>query len=132
MWVFTAWVAIIFGVSHSVTTRASRRLTQLPSVMLVVEKDATTPIQSRFLVVQARHHPFVNAITLLNELRNADGVNISTQTVHNSLWQSGLRSRRACIHISLTRHHKQTRLNWAQFRVNWTDNDWDHVLFTDE
>ena len=28
--------------------------------------------------------------------------------------------------------HKQARLNWAQDHVNWTDNDWAPVLFTDE
>ena len=92
----------------------------------------TTPIQDRFLVVQARRHPFVNATTLRNELRNAVGVNISTQKVHNSLQRSGLRSRRECIRIPLTRLHKQVRLNWTRDHVNWTDNDWDPVLFTDE
>ena len=38
-----------------------------------------------------------------------------------------LRSRRACIHIPLTRLHKQANLNGAQDHVNWTDNDWDPV-----
>ena len=70
--------------------------------------------------------------TLRNELRNAVGVNISTQTVHNSLRQSCLRSRRECIRIPLTRHHEHVRLNCTQDHVNWTDNNWDHVLFTDE
>ena len=75
-------------------------------------------------MVQTRRHPFVNVTTLRNELRTAVGINISTQTVHNSLRQSGLRSRRACIRIPLTRLHKQTRLNWTQDHVNWTDHDW--------
>ena len=92
----------------------------------------TTPIQDRCLVVQAIRHPFVNATTLRNELRNAVGVNISTQKVHNSLQRSGLRSRRECVRIPLTRLHKQVRLNWTRDHVNWTDNDWDPVLFTDE
>ena len=94
---------------------------------------ATTPTQDRFIVVQTRRrHPFVNVTTLRNELRTAVGVNISTQTVHNSIRQSGIQSRRACIRIPLTRLHKQTRLNWTQDHVNWTDHDWDPVLFTDE
>ena len=57
---------------------------------------------------------------------------ISTQTVCNCLRQSGLLPRRACIRIPLTRLHKEARLNWAQDQINWTDNDWDPVLFTDE
>ena len=88
--------------------------------------------QDRFLVVQARRHPFVNATSLRNELRTAVGVNISTQTVHNSLRQSGFRSRRACIRIPLPRLHKQARLNWTQDHLNWTDNDWDPEFFNDE
>ena len=91
------------------------------------QQRADTPIQNRFTVVQAIRHPFVNATTLRNELGNAVGVNISTQTVHNSLRQSGIRSRRECIRIPLTRLHKQARLNWAQYHVSWTDNDWDHI-----
>ena len=102
MWVFTAMVAIIFGVSQSVTTRAWNRFQTSGSAAQCHAGDrqrATTPIQNRFIVVQAIRHPFVNATTLRNELRNAVGVNISTQTVHNSLQQSGLRSRRECIRI---------------------------------
>ena len=83
-------------------------------------------------MVQTRRHPFVNATSLRNELRTAVGVNISTQTVPNSLRQSGLRSRGACIRIPLTRLHKQAHLNWTQDHVNWTDKHWDPVLFTDE
>ena len=135
MWVFTARVVIIFGVSQSVTPRAWNRLQTCGSATQCHadgRQRATTPIQDRFLVVQARRHPFVNATTLQNELRNAVVVNISTQKVHNSLQPSGLRSRRECIRIPLTRLHKQVRLNWTRDHVNWTDNDWDPVLFTEE
>ena len=93
---------------------------------------ATKSRQDRFLVVQARRHPFAKATTLRNELRTAVGVNISTQTVHNSLRQSGLRSRRACIRLPLPRLHKQARLNWTQDHLNWTDNDYDPEFFNDE
>ena len=87
---------------------------------------ATTTIQDRFLEVQARRHAFVNTTTLRSELRIDVGVNISTQTVHNRLRQSGLRSRREFFRIPLPRLHKQARLNWTEYHVNWTDNDWDN------
>ena len=134
MWVFTARVAIIFGVSQSVTPRAWNRLQMSGSAVQCHaggRQRPTTPIQDRFIVVRARCHPFVNATTLLNELRNAVGVNISTQKVHSSLQRSGRRSRRECIRIPLTQLHIQVRLNWTRDHVNWTDNDWDPVLFTD-
>ena len=96
------------------------------------KRDIATPRENRFLMVQARRHPFVNATTLGNEFRNAVDVNVSVQTFRNHIQQSGLRSRRACIRIPLTRFHKQARLFWAQDHVNFTDNDWDPALFTDE
>ena len=113
MLVITARVAIIFGVSQSVTTRAwnlfhtSGSATQCHAGG---QRRATTPIQNQFIVVQARRHPFENATTLQNELRNAVGVNISTHTGHNIHGQRGLRSRRECIRIPLTRRHKQAEL----------------------
>ena len=122
-------------IDQSVTPRAWNRLQTSGSATQCHaggRQRPTTPIQDRFLVVQASRRPFVNATTLRNELRNAVGVNISTQKVHNSLQRSGLRSRRECIRIPLTRLHKQVRLNWTQDHVNWTDNDWEPVLFTDE
>ena len=116
-------VANVFGVSQSVISRACNRFQTSGSATHRHDggrQRATTPRQDRFLVVQARRHPFVDATTLRNELRNAVGVNIFTQTV-NRLRQSGFRSRRACIRIPLTRLHKQARLNWAQDHVKWTE-----------
>ena len=135
MWVFTARVAIIFGVSQSVTPRAWNPLQTSGSATQCHaggRQRPTTPRQDQFLVVQARRHPFVNATTLRNESRNAVGVNISTQTVRISLQQSGLRSRKECIRTPLTRLLKQARLNWTRDHANWTDNDWDPILITDE
>ena len=110
----------------------------LPDVRLTTQRHvggrqrATTPREDRFIVVQDRRHLLVNATTLRNELRNTLGFNISTQTVHNRLRQSGLRSMRLCIRIPLTQLHQQARLDWVQDHVNLTDNDWDHALFTNK
>ena len=128
-------VANVFGVSHSVISRAWNRFQTYGSATqrhAGGRQRATTPREDRFLVVQARRHPFVNATTRRNEFRNAVGVNISTQIVHNRLHQGGVRSRKACIRSPLPRLHKQARLDWAQDHVNFTDNDWDPVLFTNE
>ena len=128
-------VAIIFRVSQSVTPRAWNHFQTSGSATQYHaggRQRATMPREDRFIVVQSRRHPFVNATTVRNDLRNAVGVNISTQTVHNSLQESGLRPRRECIRILLTRPHKQARPNCTQDHVSWTDNEWDSVLFTDE
>ena len=70
-------VANIFGVSQSVISRAWNRFQTSGSATQRHDggrQRATTPRQDRFLVVQARRHPFVDATTLRNELRNAVGV----------------------------------------------------------
>ena len=116
-------VANVFGVSQSVRSRAWNRFKTSGSATqrhAGGRQRATTPRQDRHLLVQARRHRFVNAIILRNELRNAVGVNMSTQTVRNRLRQSGLRSRRSRIRVPLTRLHKQVRLNWTQDHVNST------------
>ena len=128
-------VANVFGVSQRGLTRAWNRFQTYSSATqrhAGGPQRATTPREDRVLVVQARRHPFVKATTLRNEFGDAVGVNISTQTIRNSLRQSGLRSRKACIRISLTRLHKQSRLDWAQYHSNFIGNDCDPVLFTDE
>ena len=86
-------VANVFGVSQSVISRAWNRFQTSGSATQHHDggrQRVSTPRQDGFLVVQAKRHPFVNATTLRNELRNAVGVNISTQTVRNRLRQSGL------------------------------------------
>ena len=48
------------------------------------------------------------------------------------LHEGGLRSRRPCIRIPLTRNHRRVRYEWAMHHVRWTLGDWRPVLFTDE
>lgn len=86
----------------------------------------------RFLLIQARRNRFATATQLRSDLINATGVNVSTQSVRNRLHENGLRSQRACIRIPLTRNHRQARLNWARQHANWTIQNWQPVLFTDE
>lgn len=93
---------------------------------------ATTQRQDHFIALQTRRHPFSTATTLRNDLLNASGTNVSTQTIRNRLHAAGLHSRRACVRIPLNARHKRDRLEFAQVHLTWTHNDWASVLFTDE
>ena len=92
----------------------------------------TTRREDRFLVIQARREPFLNATQLQNQLHRASGTRISTETVRRRLHEVGLRSRAPAIRIPLTRQHRQRRGTWARQHVTWTIGDWTPVLFTDE
>ena len=93
---------------------------------------STTRAQYQFITLQARYHWSNNATTLRSELQNATGVRLSTQTIRNRLHEAGLRSWRPAIHIPLTWHHVQERLEWARDHVTWALNDWTPISFTDE
>ena len=96
-------VANVFGESQSAISRTWNRFQTYGSATQRHSgrrQRATTPREDRFLIIQARRHPFVNATTLRNEFRNAVGVNISTQTVRNCLRQSGLRSRAHTVNLN--------------------------------
>ena len=95
---------------------------------------ATTQAQDRFIVVQARRHRFMNATGLQNDLQNASGVRVSTQTIRNRLHSVDMRTRRPAIRIPLMHNHNyiQARLQWAQHHITWSLNDWTPVLFTEE
>ena len=74
----------MFGVSHSVISRAWNRFQMSGSATqhhAGGRQRASTPREDRFLVLQARHHPFMDATATRNELRNAVGAKMSTQTV---------------------------------------------------
>lgn len=123
------------GVDHTVVTRAWRRYQQFGTPVSRHgggRERATSAADDRFLVIQARRHRFSTASTLRSDLLNATGVNVSTQTIRTRLHEAGLRSRRPCIRIPLTRTHTQARLDWAMDHVGWTRQDWRPVLFTDE
>ena len=80
----------------------------------------TTAAQDRFLIIQIRRGRFATLMHLRNDLVNASGVNVCTQTVRRRLYEGYLRSRRPCIRIPLTRRHRQARLEWARENFRWT------------
>lgn len=128
-------VANALNVSQSVVNRAWNRHQTFGTAVHRHgggRQRSTTQRQDHFLTLQARRHPFWTATTLRNDLHNASGVSVSTQTIRNRLHTAGLNSRRPCVRIPLTVRHRRDRLDWAHDHVTWTHNDWAPVLFTDE
>ena len=117
-----------FNVSQSVICRMWNRFQTLGRVSRRYgggRQRVTTLRQDRFLVIQARRHRFRNATTLRNDLQNASGTRVSTQTARNCLHDAGLRARRPAIRVPLTRRHIQERLDFAHLHLHWTIADWE-------
>ena len=76
-------VAAAVGTAQSVISRAWRRYRRSGSVRRGHgggRQRATTPAQDRFLTIQARRNRFLPAVSLRNNLQNATGVRVCTQT----------------------------------------------------
>ncbi|GFV02791.1 transposable element Tc1 transposase [Trichonephila clavipes] len=57
---------------------------------------------------------------------------ISRKTVARRLRGGGLYARRPVVCVPLTRQHRTARLQWCREHHNWTEQDWECVLFSDE
>ncbi|GFW19303.1 transposable element Tcb2 transposase [Trichonephila clavipes] len=69
---------------------------------------ATTPNEDRYLVLTARRHQNMNA-KLLQHLRLATGITVSTQTVRNRLHGVRLYARRPMVCVILTSRYRHDR-----------------------
>ncbi|GFX81525.1 transposable element Tcb2 transposase [Trichonephila clavipes] len=90
---------------------------------------ATTPNESRYLVLTARRHRNINATLLQQHLRSATGTTVSTQTVRNRLHGLGLYTHRPMVCVRLTSRHRLDRREWVTEHVNWRRNEWSNLLF---
>jgi len=52
--------------------------------------------------------------------------------VYRRLAERGLYARRLEVCVPLTQFHKRARLSWSPEHQSWTEQDWLHVLFSNE
>ena len=57
---------------------------------------------------------------------------VSRSTTYRRLRDMGYRSRIAATKPLLNKKQKEKRLKWAREHQDWTAEDWDHVIFSDE
>lgn len=93
---------------------------------------ATQPVHDRFIRLQAVRNPNVTASQLRSELQNVHDITVTAQTIRNRLHENTLHSRRPIRVPVLSRGNRTTRLRWAEEHQNWQEQDWAHILFTDE
>jgi transposase len=128
-------VARFFNVSPSVINRALQRLRISGSVDFRHgggRQRHTTPAQTQYVRLLARRNPTHNASRINNAFRAATGVVISSRTVVRRLHEYNLRARRRAKCPLLTRTQRAARRAWAQEHMNWTLEEWQNCLFTDE
>ena len=75
---------------------------------------------------------FLTATATASVTPGAHNPRISAQTVRNRLAENNLRARRPYVGTVLTYRHCRDRLQWADRDINWTRQDWQTVVFSDE
>lgn len=93
---------------------------------------ATTASEDRFLSLSARRNREATTRDLVLDLQAATGTRISRSTAARRLNEVGLYARKPMVCVPLTPASKGARLNWCRRHVQWSQEDWARVLFTDE
>lgn len=95
-------------------------------------KRCTKPEDDRYLVLTVKRQREMTANQLSNELFAASGTRVSRRTVRRRLNECGLYARRPMVCVPLTSSHRKARLTWCREHQAWTQDEWAHVLFSDE
>lgn len=92
----------------------------------------TSARDDRFIIMAVLRNRFLTAVEIRRRLQAARGVIVSERTVRRRMAERDLRAQRPARGPELERHHRIARLRFAREHVNWTNEQWSKVLFTDE
>lgn len=93
---------------------------------------ATTARDDRFLVNLVLRNRHSTAPMARNRLAEVRGNNVSDRTVRRRLKEAGLGSFKPATGPELLAQHRVARLQFARQHVDWTEQQWGNVLFSDE
>ncbi|GFT74778.1 transposable element Tcb2 transposase [Trichonephila clavipes] len=121
-------VAAEFGIAHSIVSRLWRQFQTTGTAIWVFSSGrprGTTPVDDRYIVLQARRNRRQTAGEIARHTTQATGRPISRFTVARSLHGGGLFARRPVRCVPLTPAHRRRRSLWCREHRNWRDNEWD-------
>ncbi|GFT68318.1 transposable element Tcb2 transposase [Trichonephila clavipes] len=128
-------VAAEFGIAHSIVSQLWRQFQTTGTAIRGFSSGrprGTTPVDDRYIVLQARRNRRQTAGEIARHTTQATGRPISRFTVARRLHGGGLFARRPVRCVHLTPAHRRRRSLWCREHQNWRDNEWGRVLFTDE
>ena len=92
----------------------------------------TTPAQGPYILNQHLRNRFLTVTATVSVTPGTHNPRISAQTVRNRLAENNLCACRPYVGTVLTDRHRRDRLQWADRHINWTRQDWQTILFSDE
>ena len=93
---------------------------------------ATSNRDDRLMVRMSLNNRRLTAPDITKSLSNDYGVDVTTHTVQNRLMEAGLYGRVARRKPLISDKNMTARLTWAREHVNWSDQQWESVLWSDE
>ena len=88
--------------------------------------------QDRALIRFSLSNRHLTSSDLCQEWYQSTGVEVSTSTIRKSLLRNGLRGCKAKKKPKVSEKQRKARIAWAKEHLNWTSEDWDKVIFSDE
>jgi len=85
----------------------------------------------RHLERTIRRDPFQTLDTITGQLRMM-GKNVSRSTTRKWIRKLGFKYYKPAVKPKLTEEHKKNRLKWAQLHINWSNEQWRQVIWSDE
>jgi len=73
-----------------------------------------------------------NAPKIARKFREETGKDVSHDTIARALKEAGFKAERKKKKPMLIERHKKERKEWAFAHKDWSDADWEHVIWSDE
>ncbi|CAK9796081.1 Transposable element Tc1 transposase [Anthophora plagiata] len=68
----------------------------------------------------------------INNIIRTSGVQVCDRTIRKKLYENGLRARTPRKKPYLNQKQRQKRIEWARVHKEWTEEDWDRIIWSDE
>lgn len=95
-------------------------------------KKKTTERIDRAIVRKILANRRQSAVKIAYEIQNEFNVNLHPQTIRNRINSKGYSGRIAVKKPFISAKNKRIRLQWAKDKINWSLDQWKHVIWSDE
>jgi len=118
-----------------VSNTTVQRIAKAKNIQLLSKRGAKKKLSLRdekFCTKQITSGESKSVTELTKKLRDVHNIQVDRRTVARALNNCGLRAGEKKKKPSLSKKNIKARLEWAKEHKNWTEDDWNRVIFSDE